>query len=1211
MRTFQRAYLLCPALCIALLASATDPIRGAHGFIENKGQLHDQCGAAVPQVRYLWPTNKGANVQVLRDGISYDTFSPATCEQGDAGDVVFRRLDLRFINALPTAITTAYQPREGRMHFIGRDGVQVRDVHEYDRVRVEGILAGVDIDLRIIDGGRMKYDIVLHEGADLAQVRMQYSGYDAVRVRGDEIEFMLGAKRFTERIPASWSLVDGKPVQVRYRVVQRAHDHIVLGLQRADAVEPMTCAGMVVDPLPNFEWGTYLGGDLDDAATCNALDNIGMLYTGGRTAGLLTTVTTGGYQNTYGGGDTDGFLTKVAAHGSRLWCTYFGGAGADEVLGVHVDRGFTTRIVGRTRSNEGIASDSTALLASPDHDDGFVAVFDSSGQRVWSAYVGGALDDEVLAVVADTLGHTYICGITASTDLFNTALLPPTQAYHGQGDAFVARVDTAGIHQCTFLGGEEGDTLRAMVLRYDQSALHLVGGTRSATEISTTDTLHGGMDGWSIALDTMCVVLWSHYIGGIMDDALTDIAFYADTLAICGWSSSTGIADSNAYLPGAMGGMDAIVLSADVFGTVLGTTYFRGTGDDRANGIAFDHDGRIYITGSTTSDSIGVTEQAPQSLPGGAHDAFLARLVGTDSLDYATWYGGEGEDVGSSIAVNGNTVVNVVGTTTSTTGVAASGFQMTPGGGIDALLSRFKNNESTPCEGISTGGVDGPCTGGGSPWPPNSCNGCPYTPQPPAHLVCRGDSVTFCTSGGALAYGHYWMWYGDVCGDPQHFLGIGPCVTFAPQQSMMLYVRSECVECVAACTSLYLTVEDYPVPVATAPAYVCAGEEISLSGSGGVHHNWQGPGGLDVDSAMVQVPSDSLAGVAVFTYTASSQWGCARSDTTSVVIHQTASVPWTIEDVTCNGGSDGSIATDSTNAAHHTFNWPALNATAPMVDQLAAGSYLVITTDTLGCSRTDVLLVAEPAHPVDTVMVQRPSCALPNGSIQVVMFNGDAGHTFQWIPDLGAASAIDSLASGTFTAQITDSLGCLFIVSAMLTDTGSVEAWTAADTLTILAGDSVELAVFFAPASLGTVLVWQPASDLLCDTCATTLAEPPFNTLYTVVVTTAFGCTATDSTYVILLQPPQPKLFLPTHFSPNGDGLNDRYEALGGNFTRMRLEIVDAQGKLVFAEEGNRPAWDGTANGRPATTGVYTYSFTGEHADGALEQFTGQVTLMR
>ena len=181
----------------------------------------------------------------------------------------------------------------------------------------------------------------------------------------------------------------------------------------------------------------------------------------------------------------------------------------------------------------------------------------------------------------------------------------------------------------------------------------------------------------------------------------------------------------------------------------------------------------------------------------------------------------------------------------------------------------------------------------------------------------------------------------------------------------------------------------------------------------------------------------------------------------------------------------------------------------------------------------------------------------------------------------------------------------------MLTDTGSVEAWTAADTLTIMAGDSVELAVFFAPASLGTVLVWQPASDLLCDTCATTLAEPPFNTLYTVVVTTAFGCTATDSTYVILLQPPQPKLFLPTHFSPNGDGLNDRYEALGGNCTRMRLEIVDAQGKLVFAEEGNRPAWDGTANGRPATTGVYTYSFTGEHADGALEQFTGQVTLMR
>ncbi|WP_368671329.1 gliding motility-associated C-terminal domain-containing protein, partial [Marinobacterium sedimentorum] len=70
-----------------------------------------------------------------------------------------------------------------------------------------------------------------------------------------------------------------------------------------------------------------------------------------------------------------------------------------------------------------------------------------------------------------------------------------------------------------------------------------------------------------------------------------------------------------------------------------------------------------------------------------------------------------------------------------------------------------------------------------------------------------------------------------------------------------------------------------------------------------------------------------------------------------------------------------------------------------------------------------------------------------------------------------------------------------------------------------------------------------------------------------------------------------PRYYLPTAFSPNGDGLNDHLILyLGPGSERIEtLELYDRWGQLVWSYGPDSDSWDGRINGRPASPGVYSY----------------------
>lgn len=90
-----------------------------------------------------------------------------------------------------------------------------------------------------------------------------------------------------------------------------------------------------------------------------------------------------------------------------------------------------------------------------------------------------------------------------------------------------------------------------------------------------------------------------------------------------------------------------------------------------------------------------------------------------------------------------------------------------------------------------------------------------------------------------------------------------------------------------------------------------------------------------------------------------------------------------------------------------------------------------------------------------------------------------------------------------------------------------------------------------------------------------------------------------------------PTLYVPTGFTPNGDGLNDYFSSFGQFAESFSLDVWDRWGKLLFHTEDVVAGWDGTIDGVAAPEGVYVFRARVVGYDGQVMQRDGSVTLIR
>jgi gliding motility-associated-like protein len=222
------------------------------------------------------------------------------------------------------------------------------------------------------------------------------------------------------------------------------------------------------------------------------------------------------------------------------------------------------------------------------------------------------------------------------------------------------------------------------------------------------------------------------------------------------------------------------------------------------------------------------------------------------------------------------------------------------------------------------------------------------------------------------------------------------------------------------------------------------------------------------------------------------------------------------------------------------------------------------------------------------------------------------GAYYQWSPSAtlytprSAATIAKPLDTTRYVVTVTDILGCPKPVTdaVLINVVPPVPAFAGNDTIAILHQP------FQLNASGGVSYVWRPVDGLDHPNIYNPTTTINRDITYTVTVYTEEGCWATDDIRIRFIAGPE--IYIPTGFSPNGDGQNDIFRPLPVGIVQLEFfRVYDRWGKLMFATSKYMQGWDGNFNGQPAAVGSYVWVVQGKNVNDETVLRKGTVTLVR
>ena len=243
--------------------------------------------------------------------------------------------------------------------------------------------------------------------------------------------------------------------------------------------------------------------------------------------------------------------------------------------------------------------------------------------------------------------------------------------------------------------------------------------------------------------------------------------------------------------------------------------------------------------------------------------------------------------------------------------------------------------------------------------------------------------------------------------------------------------------------------------------------------------------------------------------------GC--KDTTAITINQPPALnnTFTSNHISCKGGNNGTITVATTGGiTPYSYAWSTTpSSSSPTVNNLVAGTYWVTTTDTNGCTQTDTIQLTEPSLPLSAQSSKtHVSCkGGNNGTAIVVASGGTPPYSYTWntVPSLSAAS-IANLVAGTYTYTITDSKGCVYVDSVIITEPLNVlSASLSKSNVSCMNGQNGAATVTANGGTAPYTYSWNTTPIQTSGTITNLIAGS-----YTVTVTDTNGCTTTASTSI-------------------------------------------------------------------------------------------------
>ncbi len=1168
-------YRSLPSLFVVLfttLASAQAPL----AFVENRGQWPASVAfkADVP----------GAAIWFERNSMLIDRFQgnairhahEATSEPATNPTVKHHVVRMRFLNAANDSRSEGIGVQRGSYNFFqGNDPAKwVSGAHAFQAVLQRSLYPGVDLRLRVVDGG-LKYDLLIAPQTDVKAIAFTYECTDGIALRDDQLVIGTSIGEIREHIPLAYQEQRGE------RILVDCHYSLKNGKVSFTLGEFDRDLPLVIDPT--LEFATYSGATTDNFGYTAAYDDDGFLFGGSSSFGNGYPTTTGAFQTFWAGGDgqgsipgTDIAITKFDTTGGFLiWSTMIGGSGDDLPHSLIVNENDEVFVLGTTGSPN---FPTTAGAYDPSFNGGTAY----TPQGIGVSYPIGA--DMIVARLSSNGGQL-------------------------QGSTYLGGTSNDGHNSSAELKMNYADEMRGEVLLAPNGDVILVSCSQSndfPTTPGAPQPIFGGgsHDGVVVRLNgSLTDLLWSTFIGGSGADAsFSGELDVNNELIICGGTASTDLATTaGAFHTAYQGGQaDAFVIRYNSTGSaVLNSSYYGSSAYDQAYFSDLDQEGNVFLFGQTLAPATELILNAPYNVPSSGQ--FIAKLdptlsalligsrfgVGDGTLDISPtaflvdycdklYVCGWGSNIGIGLPLG------------------VSGMAVTPGAfqtttdGNDFYLAVFEVDMSSISYGTFFGGGT-------------------------SHEHVDGGTSRFDRRGRV---------YGAVCA------GCGSHDDF-PSTPGAWSATNNSSNC-----NLGVFKFDFDAPLVIAQpgsnGIACANAPVQFLNYStlGTSFLWDFGDNTATSNAVLPSHIYTAPGTYWVTLSAFNPNACNNDDMDSIQVTVLPEAPQleAMDDVvicgptlqlilSCNSfGSASQFHWSSDGSFSDMLNVSAADSTA-LLEPVVPGTYYVQATTPGSCVAVDQVVVTASLQNA-TISADVLICADETATISLSGI--DPGSTIIWSP----IEAIDSGQGTTtvqaspaetqeFTVQVTSPTGCDWngTSSVIVSPLFGSSVGASVDQTIVLPGTTVQL---FATPTSGVSYFWSPSAEVSNPAIANPTAFVTENTTFILTITDGV-CTRSDTVTVTVyeLNCAEPDIFVPDAFTPNGDGNNDQLFVRGRFISKMEFKVFDRWGELVFETTDQAEGWDAIYKDKPVDPAVFVYWLEVTCGDGQTFFKKGNVTVIR
>ncbi len=342
--------------------------------------------------------------------------------------------------------------------------------------------------------------------------------------------------------------------------------------------------------------------------------------------------------------------------------------------------------------------------------------------------------------------------------------------------------------------------------------------------------------------------------------------------------------------------------------------------------------------------------------------------------------------------------------------------------------------------------------------------------------------------------------------------------------------------------------------------------------------------------------------------------GCRTSFSTTVGLTVNLFLTPLADPIICNGTSTRLNAVSNATI----YSWsPAIglnNTNIPNPDANPDRTTQYILTATLGrCTTEDTLILKVNKEPIPN--------AGPDGNIcygQSYTLQGTGGFQYIWTPAIylntpsGANPIATPSKTTTYTLSVIDSIGCRSLITddVKVVTSRPMRINTSPFDTTAHPGDEFQLLA----TSTGISYTWSPVGGLSNPNIANPVVKVGNiigdEIMYQVVGVTAEGCKGEG--YVKIRVYKGPDIYVPTGFTPNNDGNNDKFTPFPvGIKSYNYFRVFNRWGQLIFFTTRQHDGWDGKIAGKEQPTGVYVWMIEGISTDNKVITKKGTITLIR